>query len=216
MRYLHGSRVWTAWLERGSFEGGRMSHSRRQTGDLLVDDFRSTRLQSLLGTSWRGVSDRVMGGISQESLTHQVIDGRPCLHLTGEVSLENNGGFIQAALDLAEDQRTLDASDLAGVRIVVSGNSETYSVHLRTPDNVRSWQSYRAQFVAKDCWCEVRLPFRTFQPHRLELPLDTGHLRRIGLVAIGRAFQADLAVAELGFYCSSEAGEAGDGSQERP
>jgi len=39
-----------------------------------------------------------------------------------------------------------------------------------------------------------------FEPHRLETPLDVTRLRRIGLVAIGRAFFADLAVARLAFY----------------
>lgn len=37
-------------------------------------------------------------------------------------------------------------------------------------------------------------------PYRLEAPLDITQLRRIGLVAIGRAFLADRAVSELGFY----------------
>jgi hypothetical protein len=44
------------------------------------------------------------------------------------------------------------------------------------------------------------LPFETFVPYRLETSLDTTRLSRIGLVAIGRAFYADLAVSELAFY----------------
>ncbi len=31
-------------------------------------------------------------------------------------------------------------------------------------------------------------------------PLDVRHLRRLGLVAIGRAFHADLAVSVVGLY----------------
>ena len=95
---------------------------------------------------------------------------------------------------------TLDASDYTGVRLVVRGNGERYSVHLRTPDNVRSWQSYRAHFTAGADWETIYLPFEDFTPHRLDAPLDITRLRRIGLVAIGRAFHADLAVCELGFY----------------
>jgi hypothetical protein len=83
---------------------------------------------------------------------------------------------------------------------VVRGNDELYSIHLRTPDNVRPWQSYRAHFTAGSDWETIDLPFETFVPHRLELPLDKTRLRRIGLVAIGRAFCADLAVSELAFY----------------
>ena len=86
------------------------------------------------------------------------------------------------------------------MRLLVRGNGEQYSVHLRTPDNLRPWQSYRAHFVAGPEWQTVDLPFAAFAPYRLEAPLDVTRLRRIGLVAIGRAFFADLAVAELGFY----------------
>ena len=48
----------------------------------------------------------------------------------------------------------------------------------------------------------LELPFRRFEPYRLTKPLDTRHLRRLGLVAIGRAFDADLAVTRIGFYRS--------------
>jgi len=167
---------------------------------VLIDDFVADDLVSRLGTRWRAVSDQVMGGVSQASVTREVLDGRPCLRLAGDVSLENNGGFIQAALDLADPGQTLDASGHAGVRLVVRGNGEHYGVHLRTPDNVRPWQSYRARFTAGADVRTIELPFDVFEPHRLEAPLDIGRLRRIGLVAIGRAFRADLAVFEIGFF----------------
>jgi hypothetical protein len=141
-----------------------------------------------------------MGGISEASVSHGMIDGRPCLRLTGDVRLENNGGFIQAALDLTPPSETLDASGFTGVRINVRGNGEKYSVHLRTPDNVRPWQSYRAHFTAGPDWETIDLPFESFVPYRLEATLDRTRLRRIGLVAIGRAFYADLAVSDLAFY----------------
>ena len=141
-----------------------------------------------------------MGGVSEATVGRDIIDNRPCLHLSGDVRLENNGGFIQASLDLAPSGENLDASDYRGVRLVVRGNSEQYSVHLRTPDNVRPWQSYRAHFTAGPHWKTIDLPFSAFVPHRLDAPLDITRLRRIGLVAIGRAFSADLMVSKLSFY----------------
>lgn len=171
-----------------------------QGGTMLIDDFTDEGLLSKLGTRWRGVSDRVMGGISEGLVFHDVMDGRPCLRMTGDVRLENDGGFIQASLDLAGSGATLDASAYNGVRIAVRGNGEQYSVHLRTPDNIRPWQSYRAHFTAEPSWATIDLPFETFQPYRLETPLDRTRLRRMGLVAIGRAFSADLAVSGLHFY----------------
>lgn len=167
---------------------------------MLIDDFADRDLRSKLGTRWRAVSDRVMGGISESSVAHGMVDGRACLRLTGDVRLENNGGFIQASLDLRPSGDTFDASGFAGMRLVVRGNGEHYSVHLRTADNVRPWQSYRAPFTASADWRTIDIPFAAFTPHRLEAPLDVTRLRRAGLVAIGRAFHADLAVAEFGFY----------------
>jgi hypothetical protein len=167
---------------------------------LILDDFSRHDLISALGTPWRGFSDQVMGGISQETIALTEIDGRRCLRLSGNVRLENSGGFIQMALDLAPEGQTLDASAYDGVLLVTRGNGESYGIHLRTPDCVRPWQSYRANFVAGCEWREIRLPFDRFEPHRLTASLDVSHLRRLGLVAIGRAFAADLAVGVVGLY----------------
>lgn len=178
----------------------RLRATRAEAADMLIDDFSDQELISRLGTQWRGVSDQVMGGISRASIRHDVLDGRPCLRLTGDVRLENNGGFLQAGLDLAADSGTFDASSCTGIRLEVRGNAEQYSVHLRTPDNTRPWQSYRAHFTAGARWRTIDLPFTTFTPYRLDTPLDAARLLRIGLVAIGRAFSADLAIARLSLY----------------
>ena len=186
--------VWLAIVMMGAGE------VRSAEPGMLIDDFAAQDLLSPLGTAWRPVTDQVMGGISEARVTRSLIEGRPCLRLTGAVRLENNGGFIQAGLDLAPDGRFLDASAFTGLRLLVSGNGEQYSIHLRTPDNRRPWQSYRAQFTTRSDLSTIELPFVTFMPHRLEEPLDLKRLRRIGLVAIGRAFQADLRVCEIRLY----------------
>ncbi len=164
---------------------------------MLIDDFSDEALVSQLGTQWRVVSDQVMGGVSTGSLSRQIIQNRPCMHLIGDVRLENNGGFIQAALDLRDK---IDASGYTGIRLVARGNNEKYALHLRTPDNMLPWQSYRAHFTVKQQWQAIDLAFDRFAPHRIDAPLDTTRLHRIGLVAIGRAFHADLAVCELRLY----------------
>jgi hypothetical protein len=157
-------------------------------------------LQSDLNTTWQGVSDRVMGGVSQESLCVDEQSGRRCLRLRGDVQLDNNGGFIQMALDLDPHGGPIDAASYTGIRLLVYGNAERYSLHLRTADVVRSWQSYRAHFQALPQWQEFDLPFAEFIPHRIDVPLDTSTLRRIGIVAIGRAFHADLCLAAIELY----------------
>lgn len=141
-----------------------------------------------------------MGGVSDGRLTPTTIDGHAALRMTGTVSLENDGGFLQMAMDLHPDGQGIDATGQTGLALTVLGNDQRYNVHLRTADVTRPWQSYRAEFTAPGRWTTVKLPFSGFTPHRLTAPLDLSSLRRVGLVAIGRAFDADLALGDLRFY----------------
>ena len=122
--------------------------------------------------------------------------GRPAIRMRGDVSLENNGGFVQIAIDLAPDGKAVDASR-GGVEFDVFGNGEEYGIHLRTEDLTRPWQSYRQSFRADPQWRTIPFRFRDFVPYRTEIPLDARRLRRIGVVAIGRAFSADLSLGGL-------------------
>jgi hypothetical protein len=166
---------------------------------MIIDDRRHSDLRSSLGTHWRAVTDRVMGGLSDARLKADVIDGRPCLRLRGAVSLANNGGFVQMSLDLDPDG-ALDASAYRGVMLEVRGNGETYNLHLKTDDVQLPWQSYRARFQAAPQWQRVHLPFSGFTAHRIERALDLRRLRRLGLVAIGREMEADLCVGRIELY----------------
>jgi hypothetical protein len=165
----------------------------------LIDDF-GTAPRAANGAVWALVSDGVMGGLSSGRLEPAVLGGRRCLRLTGRVRLENDGGFLQMALDLAPGGGPVDAAGFAGIALTVRGNAETYGVHLRTTDLARPWQSFRVGFTAPPDWTVHRLPFGAFGPHRTDVPFNPARLRRIGLIAIGRAFTADLAVAELRFF----------------
>ena len=166
---------------------------------LILDDRSSNTLTATNGASWRMISDTVMGGVSSGSLMPTVMEGRACLRLTGEVSLKNNGGFVQASLDLSASG-LLDADDHAGIEVEVFGNGETYNLQLRTDDTRIVWQSYRASFQAQPSWQTLRLPFESFQPHRIDQPLDKHRLRRLGVVAICRKMQADICIARLSLY----------------
>ena len=141
----------------------------------------------------------VMGGVSSGSLALDSIDGRKCLHLRGSVRLENSGGFLQATLDIERTEAS-NAAAYQGLLLEVYGNNEAYNLHLRTADIQRPWQSYRASFNAPAQWHTVKLPFDSFAAYRIDKPLDLAHLKRIGIVAIGRAFNADLCIARLAFY----------------
>ena len=166
---------------------------------LIIDDRRSGTLDSTLGTSWRLITDGVMGGVSSGTLTLETIDQRNCLRMQGDVRLENNGGFVQVALEIGGTVAA-DASAYRGIVMDVYGNDETYNLHLRTDDLWLPWQSYRATFQAPASWQMVQLPFAEFTPYKTSKALDVTELERIGVVAIGRAFSADLCIARLGLY----------------
>ena len=149
---------------------------------------------------WQLLTDTVMGGISQGTLTREDVGGRLAVRMRGDVSLENNGGFIQMALNLRPDGRRFDGSHWLGIEIEAFGNDEDYGIHLRTDDLTRPWQSYRQGFRASRRWEPLRFAFADFKPHRTDAALDIRHLRRVGLVGSGRAFHADLAIAGLRFF----------------
>lgn len=167
---------------------------------VILDDFSLPHPKALIGTDWRFAADTVMGGVSSGAIKRVEMDGRAALRLQGQVSLENNGGFIQAALPLAPGGATMDAHKAAGLELSVRGNGHIYAVHLRTDMLDRPWQSYRCEFQAVATWQTIRLPFSRFAPYRTEQQLDLRKLVRLGLVAIGREFQVDLAVSKLSFY----------------
>lgn len=149
---------------------------------------------------WRLVTDSVMGGVSRGAIAQAELGGRKAICMCGNVSIDNNGGFIQLALDLASETGSFDAGGFTGLEIDVLGNQERYSVHLRTAEIVRPQQSYRQSFLAAQDWQTLQLPFVQFRPHRTDIPINTTRLSRIGLVAIGREFTAKLAIARLAFY----------------
>lgn len=163
----------------------------------VIDDLSRPDGAAAVGTRWRLVTDRVMGGVSDGTLVREIVAGRPALRMRGAVRLENNGGFVQLALDLASDGGVVDARAWRGLELDVIGNDEAYGVHLRTDTVERPWQAYRAGFRAPAAWRTVQLAFADFVPHRTEAPLDIRRLRRIGVVAIGRAFAADVAVGGM-------------------
>lgn len=166
----------------------------------IIDDLSSDKLFAVTGSGWALISDRVMGGVSAGSVRREIVSGRPAVCMRGGVSLENNGGFLQIALDLGEAGAPIDASSWTGIQLDVIGNGQTYNLHLRTTDIQRPWESYRQSFTAPDQWTRVYLPFSDFVPHRTDRPLRTARLRRIGLVAIGREFEVDIAIGDIRFY----------------
>jgi len=165
----------------------------------LIDDF-SGDAGSALGTKWQTFTDRVMGGLSAGEASYETLGGRRCLRLRGQVSLENQGGFVQAALPLVRQGGAFDAGIYRGIRLWVRGNGAGYYVHLRTEDTRLPWQYYEAAFGTGPDWTRIDIPFSAFAPENLATALDTRKLKRLAVVAAKKAFAADVAVAGIELY----------------
>lgn len=147
---------------------------------------------------WSYFSDQVMGGVSEGQASFEQMDGAPILRLTGKVSTENRGGFIQA-------RSKLDVplpSTAKGVVLNVRGNDQPYFIHLRTTRTLLPWQFYQASFDVTQTWREVRIPFSDFAPYGrlLGKRFDVASVRSLAVVAFGRDHSADLSVRAVGFY----------------
>ncbi len=152
-----------------------------------------------LNPDWEYVADTVMGGVSTGAVTREDVAGRAAARLTGRVSLDKNGGFIQMAFDL-DGGDVVDGSGFAGVEMAVYGNGAAYELRLRTAQLSRPWQSFRAEFDAPPQWQTLHLPWTAFEPHRTDEALDPAQLRRMGVLAIGSEMEADISVASIRFF----------------
>ena len=170
------------------------------SNELVLSDFSADQPYVLEGAGWRGFSDRVMGGISDASMNSDTVAGINCARLTGTVTRESNGGFIQMALYFGTDEAELDGSAYSGIELEVFGNNEDYNVHLRTADCGWYDESYRYTFFAKPEWQSVRIPFSEFEANSVKSPLDSARINRIAVLGWMREFRADIALARISLY----------------
>lgn len=149
-------------------------------------------------TRWEFIADTVMGGVSSGQVSFERQGATAFARMTGNVSTENRGGFIQFRRQLDE----APPEGAKGVRLVVRGNTQKYFVHLRTQGTILPWQYYQAGFEVSAKWTEVRLPLSEFRPsgRLLRSTPAIASLTSIGVVAYGRDHQALVEVREIGFY----------------
>tara|TARA_B100000965_G_C19563194_1_gene745545 strand:+ start:1180 stop:1788 length:609 start_codon:yes stop_codon:yes gene_type:complete len=149
--------------------------------------------------NWAFFTDGVMGGLSQGKAIISNLEGVDCYHMTGNVTTENNGGFIQIRSQL---KPTISTKDYEGIYLKVFGNNEDYSIHLRTALTMAPWQYYKFSFKTNSEWLEIRAPFNEFKKSNAYQPANLigQKIKTIGLVAGFRDFQADICLSEIGFY----------------
>ena len=149
--------------------------------------------------NWAFFTDGVMGGLSQGKAIISNVGGINCYHMTGNVTTENNGGFIQIRSQL---KPTISTKEYEGIYLKVYGNDEDYSIHLRTALTMAPWQYYKYSFKTNTEWNEIRAPFNEFKKSNAYQPsnLIGQKIKSIGLVAGFKDFKADICLSEIGFY----------------
>src|SRR6056297_293393 len=165
--------------------------------DLLLDDFSRSDGISAIGTRWQDFTDRVMGGLSDMQAGIVETERGSVLRMSGQVRLENSGGFIQVRLPLAGAGETRDASRFDAVEITTRGVPGAYYLHLRTPESSRPWQYYRAPLPVGEEWTTCTIPFSDFEGKSISGRPDFSRLRSIAIVAYGEAFDAKIELTRL-------------------
>jgi len=149
-------------------------------------------------TRWEYFADVVMGGVSDGDAEFATDDGTTFVRLTGTVSTENNGGFLQVRRLMPQGL----PAETEGLELDIRGNGEAYYVFLRTREMTRPWHFYNASFRTTQDWSQVRIPLTEFEASHdfLADPIDPQSVISIGFVAYGRDHLADLSLASVGFY----------------
>lgn len=166
----------------------------------LLDDFSSDI--SRRATSWEGFTDRVMGGRSDMEISVRREAGVSFLKMTGKVSLDNNGGFIQARLRLNPDSSPWDVSEYQGIQLTVRGKGDSYYLFLRTSQTRFPWKFYMAPIPLSEEWQQIRIPWSEFSKGDFGMMpgLNTKKLKSLAVVAYKKNFLAEIEVADISLY----------------
>ncbi|QYJ80962.1 CIA30 family protein [Shewanella aegiceratis] len=155
---------------------------------------------------WQIVNDGVMGGRSQSELSEFLNANQQYrLRFSGNVSLENNGGFASVSRTLSqEEQQILQQARPGGIRLTTLGDGKHYQLRLKVLKQ-GELVSYKANFDTQ----AGRLEQWTFTPGEFietfrgaDYPTrpypDLTQLVAVGLlIGNGQAGDFELQLAEL-------------------
>ena len=152
------------------------SDAKDETSELILFDFDGE------DPSWYTVNDDVMGGISTSSVS--VENDGDYLTFSGDLSLENNGGFASTRSDWSE----YNLEDYDGIMLRVRGDGQVYRFRIRT-EQTGSNISYTALFATEENkWQDVFIPFSEMVPLYFGYvvndagPLSSESIRSFGLM----------------------------------
>ena len=147
------SMVWALSPMKDKLKAEEMMQRMKNPNELVLFDFNSDASVS----EWRVINDTVMGGVSSSRMV-QSDEGR--VVFTGNVSLENNGGFASVRGPQIEQP----LGEFEGIAFRVMGDGKRYKCGLRT-DNLFDGIIHQASFDTKTGeWQLHKIKFMEFVP----------------------------------------------------
>jgi len=122
------------------------SIKQNQDGYLLNSSIMKTE------NKWRIVNDGVMGGLSSSKA---IVNDDNKIIFSGNVSLENNGGFAS----LRSAVKDYNFENFSGLEIKIKGDGKRYSISMKETTYFSGY-FYTSTFeTKKDEWITVKIPF---------------------------------------------------------
>ena len=114
-----------------------------------------------------------MGGVSTGKAEILESNNSFFLRLRGNVSTENNGGFIQV-----RTFKEIVSDNFEGIKLKVRGNPSIYYIHIRTSFLLLPWQYYSGKFSVDREWKYVKIYFKDFKKSNFYQPASF-HLEKL-------------------------------------
>ena len=141
--------------------------------------------------AWQGVTDQVMGGVSNLAIRHS--DG--VFYMSGNVSTDNNGGFVRLS-----NRININSNDFKGIKFKAKGNNETYEIHVTLKGlKIPPWSYFSQAFDVNDDWQEYEIFFEDLKRSSgfSAAPMKAKNIRDLSIAGFGRDFKVDLAIKEI-------------------
>ena len=128
-----------------------VSLSRQSSENIMI-------LNSMIMSSenrWRIVNDGVMGGLSSSKA---IVESNKII-FSGNVSLENNGGFAS----LRSPVKDYNFEKFTGLEVKIKGDGKRYSISMKETTYFSGYFFTSTFETKKDKWITVKLPFNQFK-----------------------------------------------------
>tara|TARA_B100000214_G_scaffold361454_1_gene324868 strand:- start:230 stop:742 length:513 start_codon:yes stop_codon:yes gene_type:complete len=145
---------------------------------------------------WRGITDQVMGGVSELIIKHK--DG--VFMMKGNVSTYNNGGFVRLS-----NRIDLNSNNFQGIRFKAKGNNETYEIHVTLKGlKVPPWSYFSKSFDVTNEWQEFEIFFQDLKRSSgfSAASMKAKNIRDISIAGYGRDFEVDLEIKQINLISS--------------